>query len=73
MVLLRWLIAFCGLTRTDFLGSEVFCLDPPVCFLTVFEIVFLNACLEDFLLLTTSKIAGTLSRAFSRYASLWAK
>ena len=35
-------------------------LAPPVCFLTVLLIVFLSACLGDFLLLTTSSSSGTL-------------
>ena len=60
MVFLRLLIAFCGLTRIEFLRREVFRRNPPVCFLTVFEVVFLNACVGDFLLPTTSKISGTL-------------
>ena len=34
--------------------------DPPVCFFTVLEIVFLSACFGDFLLLTTSSSSGTL-------------
>ena len=60
MVFLRLLIGFCGLTRVEFLRREEFRRDLPVCFLTVFEIVFLNACLGDFLLPTTSKNSGTL-------------
>ena len=61
MVFLRLLIAFCGgLTRIDFLRREVFRRDPPVCFLKIFDIVFLNASLGDFLPPTTSKISGTL-------------
>ena len=35
-------------------------LDPPVCFFTVLLIVFLSACLGDFLLMTTSNNSGTL-------------
>ena len=57
MVFLRLLIAFCGLTRIDFLRREVFRRDPAVCFLTDYDFVFLNACLGDFLLPTTSKIS----------------
>ena len=34
--------------------------DPPVCFFTVLEMVFLNACFGDFLLLTTSSSSGRL-------------
>ena len=58
---LRLLIAFCGLTRIEFLRREVFRRDPPVCFMKVFEIAFLNACLGDFLLPTTSKISGRVA------------
>ena len=60
MIFLRLLIALCGLTRIEFLRRKIFRRDPPVCFLTVFEIVFLNACLGEILLPTTSKISGTL-------------
>ena len=45
-------IRFCRLIRS---ANE-----PPVCFLTVFEIVFFNACFADFFLLTTSTNSGTL-------------
>ena len=40
-------------------------LDPYVCFLTVLLIVFLSACLCDFLLLTTSNNSGTFCRKSS--------
>ena len=60
MVFLRFSPTFIGLPRIDFLRREVIRREPPVCFLTVFEIVFLIACLGDFMLPTKSRISGTL-------------
>ena len=44
MVFLRFSPTFIGSPFIDFLRREVIRREPPVCFLTVFEIVFLIAC-----------------------------
>ena len=55
----------------DYLQSIEFCClirsakEPSACFLTVFEIVFLNACFADFLLPTASINCGTLCKRSS--------
>ena len=68
MVFLRFSPTFIGLPRIDFLRREIIRREPPVCFLTVFEIVFLIACLGGFCCpLHPESLVHFVSGALSRY------